>query len=104
MGISNIRKAYGLPAKIGSRIKYTDDHGSVFFCTIKSVRDEKLRVLVDDRVPNYRGRMLLHPTNNIEYLWSRQNAARGRSKVEEDHFVLLEYLNLFGAYSLDTNI
>ena len=26
------------------------------------------RVLVDDRVPGYRGRLLLHPTWQVEYL------------------------------------
>jgi hypothetical protein len=68
MSIKYIRETYGVPAKIGGRIKYTDEHGTKFFCTIKSARDSYLSVLVDDRVPNYRGRLKLHPTYNVEYL------------------------------------
>lgn len=68
MSMATIRKQYGVPAKRGGRICFTDSGGAKFFCTIKSVRDCQLSVLVDDRVPGYRGRMLLHPTWNIEYL------------------------------------
>ncbi|MDO8728545.1 MAG: hypothetical protein Q7K26_01490 [bacterium] len=68
MSIEYIRKTYGVPAKIGGRVKFIDDRGTNFFCTIKSALNGRLRVLVDDRVPNYRGRMILHPTYNVEYL------------------------------------
>jgi len=63
-----IRRAYGVPAKRGGRIRFTDSHGTIFNCTIKSARNGRLRVLVDDRVPGYRGRMDLHPTWQVEYL------------------------------------
>ncbi len=33
-----------------------------------------MKVLVDDRVPGYRGRMKLHPTWNIEYVAEEGNA------------------------------
>lgn len=68
MSLEYIRKAYNVPARRGGRIIYTDGDGVKFDCTIKSARNGRLRVLVDDRIPNYRGRMELHPTWNIEYL------------------------------------
>lgn len=68
MSMATIRKQYGVPAMRGGRVCFTDTEGHKFFCTIKSARDGHLRVLVDDRVPGYRGRMLLHPTWNVEYL------------------------------------
>lgn len=68
MSIEYIRKTYGVPAKIGGRVKFTDERGTKFHCTIKSTLNGRLRVLVDDRVPNYRGRLILHPTFNVEYL------------------------------------
>ena len=68
MSLAYIRKTYNVPAYRGRRIKYTDTRGGIYFCTIKSAREGRIRVLVDDRVPGYRGRMLLHPTWNVEYL------------------------------------
>jgi len=68
MSFKYIRDTYGVPAKKGGRIIFTDNNGTKFYCTIKSTINGKLRVLVDDRVPNYRGRLILHPTFNIEYL------------------------------------
>lgn len=68
MSMATIRKQYGVPARRGGRICFTDTDGVKFYCTITSSRDGHLRVLVDDRVPGYRGRMLLHPKWNVEYL------------------------------------
>lgn len=63
-----IRKQYGVPAKRGGRLCFTDTDGVKFYGTITSARNGRLRVLVDDRIPGYRGRILLHPTWNITYL------------------------------------
>lgn len=68
MSMAYIRKAYGVPAKRGGRLIYTDHNGVKFNCTIKSASGGRLRVLVDDRVEGYRGRMKLHPTWSIEYV------------------------------------
>lgn len=68
MSLAYIRETYRVPAKRGGRVRYTDSQGAVFNCTIKSARGAHLRVLVDDRVPGYRGRLTLHPTWNVEYL------------------------------------
>lgn len=69
MSMDYIRKTYGVPAKRGGRLIYTDSDGVKFYCTIKSATNSgHLKVLVDDRVPGYRGRMKLHPTWNVEYL------------------------------------
>ena len=64
-----IRRTYGVPARRGGRLVYTDSAGVEFFCTIKSATSSgHLMVLVDDRVPGYRGRMKLHPTWRVEFL------------------------------------
>ena len=69
MSMDYIRKTYGVPARRGGRLIYTDSDGVKFHCTIKSATNSgHLKVLVDDRVPGYRGRMKLHPTWQVEYL------------------------------------
>ena len=68
MSLEYIRKTYGVPAKRGGRVRYTDEQGYVFNGTITSGRYGHLRVLVDDRVPGYRGRLILHPTYQVENL------------------------------------
>jgi hypothetical protein len=68
MSLDYIRRTYAVPAKIGMRVRYTDQDGYVWNGTIKSARNQYLRVLVDDRVNGYRGRLLLHPTWQIEYM------------------------------------
>lgn len=66
-----IRDTYGVPAKRGGRLIYTDCDGVKFYCTIKSATNSgHLKVLVDDRVVGYRGRMKLHQTWNVEYIHS----------------------------------
>ena len=57
-----------MPAKVGGRIRYTDTDGYIWYGRITSARYGKLRVLVDDRVPGYRGRLILHPTYHVEYI------------------------------------
>ena len=68
MSLPFIRKTYNVPAKRGGRVRYTDGDGVIWNGAITSACGARLRILVDDRVPGYRGRMLLHPTWNIEYL------------------------------------
>ncbi len=68
MSMEYIRKTYNVPAKRGMRIKWTDCYGHVFNGVITSAKNGRLLVLVDDRIPNYRGRLILHPTDNVEYL------------------------------------
>ena len=75
MSLEYIRKTYGVPAKRGGRVRYTDGDGAIWNGRITSARGAHLRVLVDDRVPGYRGRLLLHPTWQIEYL---PHNARGK--------------------------
>ena len=69
MSMAHIRENYGVPAKRGGRLIYTDSDGVKFFCVIKSATQSgHLLVLVDDRINGYRGRMKLHPTWQVEYL------------------------------------
>ena len=68
MSMEYIRKHYGVPAKRGGRVRFTHANGVIYEGRITSTRGAYLRVLVDDRVPGYRGRMTLHPTWNLEYL------------------------------------
>lgn len=68
MSLEYIRKTYGVPARIGGRIKYTGHRDRDLYGTIKSAKNGRLRVLLDDRADNYRGRLILHPTWKVEYL------------------------------------
>jgi len=68
VSLKYIRKAYGVPSYRGARIRYTDEQGAIFNGRITSAQSGRLRVLVDDRVEGYRGRMILHPTWHVEYL------------------------------------
>ena len=68
MSLDYIRRAYGVPAKRGVRVRYTDEQGARWNGRITSALGSRLRVLVDDRVPGYRGRLILHPTYRVEYL------------------------------------
>lgn len=68
MSMEYIRRAYGVPAKRGMRVRYfgnwTDDFGVII-----SARNGRLRVRMDK--PSLRGKVLtylLHPTWRIEYL------------------------------------
>lgn len=68
MSLPYIRRTYGVPARRGMRVRYTDGDGAIWNGTIKSAKGPHLRVLVDDRVQGYRGRLILHPTDSIEYI------------------------------------
>jgi len=68
MSFQSIRNQYGVPAKRGVKIRFADPLHGVFNCTIKSAKNGRLSVLVDDRRNGYRGRMILHPTWNVEYI------------------------------------
>ncbi len=68
MSMEYIRTHYGVPAWRGGRIRFTDVNGVVWNGRITSARGAYLRVLVDDRVPGYRKRLILHPTWQIEYV------------------------------------
>ena len=68
MSLKYIRDCYGVPAYRGARIRFTPNENEVWEGRITSARMARLRVLVDDRVPGYRGRLTLHPTWNVEYL------------------------------------
>lgn len=76
MSLEYIRQTYGVPAYRGAKVKYTDCDGAAFFCTIKAAKSARLSVLVDDRVPGYRGRLILHPTWNVGYLTSATTERR----------------------------
>ena len=74
MSLPYIRRTYGVPARRGMRVRYTDGDGVIWNGTIKSARGPHLRALVDDRVPGYRGRLILHPTDSIEYIQDAMKA------------------------------
>ncbi|MEM1297404.1 MAG: hypothetical protein AAGH89_18710 [Verrucomicrobiota bacterium] len=58
-----IRRAYGVPAKRGGRVRYTGS-GDSRLGTIKSAKHGYLRILLDgDRWPG-----TFHPTWELEYL------------------------------------
>ena len=65
-----IRSCYGVPAKRGGRIKFTDSDETIWFGRITSARNGHLKMLPDDRVKGCKTRLILHPTWNIEYLTS----------------------------------
>jgi len=67
MSLLHIRNTYSVPARRGMRVRYTDNDGTIWNGKITSARGSHLRVLVDHRVPGYRGRLILHPTYRIEY-------------------------------------
>ncbi|TXT24395.1 MAG: hypothetical protein FD131_4992 [Rhodocyclaceae bacterium] len=78
MSLQYIRKTYGVPAKRGMRIRYTDGAGVIWNGAITFAKGPHLRVLVDDRVPGYRGRLILHPTDSLEYIQADDNPVPNR--------------------------
>lgn len=84
MSLPYIRRTYSVPAKRGMRVRYTDGGGVVWNGTIKSAKGPHLRVLVDDRVPGYRGRLILHPTDKLEYIQAADNPVpNGQGSISE---------------------
>lgn len=68
MSLEYIRRTYGVPAKRGSKIRFTDSNGAIWEGRITSASGPHLRMLPDDRVPGCRTRLIVHPTWNVEYL------------------------------------
>ena len=64
MSMEDIRYKYGVPAKRGGRIEFTDSNGSKWRGTIRSARDSRLHVSLD----GLRTISILHPTWQIKYL------------------------------------
>ena len=63
MGMSDIRRTRGVPAKRGMRVIYTGS-GVQEYGTIKSARGGYLRILLD----GYKHSMSFHPTWELEYI------------------------------------
>ena len=60
-----VRKTYGVPAKRGGRVEYTDIRGQKFKGTIHSAEScGRLRILLD----GHRWADSYHPTWNLVYL------------------------------------
>lgn len=68
MSLEYIRKTYSVPAYRGQRVCYTGSNKFGIYGTITSSKGPYIRILVDDRVEGYRGRLILHPTWKVEYL------------------------------------
>ena len=64
MNMEYIRSTYGVPAKRGGKIEFTDSNGAKWRGTIRSARDSWLRVSLD----GLRTISSLHPTWNIKYI------------------------------------
>lgn len=62
-GIEYVRRYYGVPAKVGGRVRYTNRKGRTFTGTITSAAAPHLRVLIDGNHHPY----TFHPTD-LEYL------------------------------------
>jgi len=68
MSMEYIRTTYGVPAKRGGRVIYTDSNDRAWPGAITAARNGRLLVRLDDNLPNSRARAKLHPTWNVEYL------------------------------------
>jgi hypothetical protein len=65
MSMQHIRSAYGVPAKRGGEIRFTDSNGAVWQGRIKSALHGWLRVALE-KWPGET--VILHPTWHVEYL------------------------------------
>ena len=68
MSMEYIRRTYGVPAKRGCRVIYTDAIGIEWHGVITAARSGRLLVRLDDNLPSSRARAKLHPTWQVEYL------------------------------------
>jgi hypothetical protein len=68
MSLEYIRNYYGVPAKRGARIRYTDGRGVARTGRITAARSARILVLLDEPGPDYPARVVLHPTWQVEYL------------------------------------
>ncbi len=64
MTMKYIRDTYGVPAKRGGRVEYTDTNGAKFDGTIVSAERGHLRIKLD----GLRNTGRYHPTWNIKYI------------------------------------
>ena len=65
MGIAQVRKSYGVPAKVGGHLIYTDSDGRRWRCRIIGVdSNQHIRARTDPPAKQF----ILHPTWNVEYL------------------------------------
>lgn len=65
MSMKYIRDRYGVPAKRGARIRFTDSNGVQWIGRVKSAPGHRIHVAF----PEFpRGTAILHPTWNVEYL------------------------------------
>ena len=69
-----IRKQYGVPAKRGGKIRYTDSRGKQWVGQIRSAKGGHLRVTFSE-FP--KAIATIHPTWNIEYLTVNQSKQEG---------------------------
>jgi hypothetical protein len=65
MSMQRIRSVYGVPAKRGGQIRFTDSNGAIWHGRIKSARHGRLRVALENWP---RETVILHPTWQVEYL------------------------------------
>lgn len=65
MSIETIRVAYGVPAKIGGKIRFSDNNGKQWTGKITGTDGARLRVSLEGY---HRDTAYLHPTWNVEYL------------------------------------
>lgn len=68
MSMEYIRRTYGVPAKRGGRVVYTDANGRAWPGVITAARSGRLLVRLDDNLHSSRARAKLHPTWQVEYL------------------------------------
>jgi len=66
VSIQYLRKTYGVPAKRGGKIEYTDTQGKTSLGAITGARGPYLRVRM------WGGVVALHPTWNVKYLSENQ--------------------------------
>lgn len=67
MSMAYIRELYGVPAKRGGEIVFTEDNGDRYRGTIVGSRGGRIRVRILTR-SGPSGIATLHPTWNVEYL------------------------------------
>lgn len=74
MSLDYIRKTYGVPAKRGGRVEYTDPAGRKVLGTITSARDARLNIRMDGCT--HAGGPF-HPTWNLRYLPAQESIDPG---------------------------
>lgn len=80
MSMEYIRHNYGVPAKRGGRIEFTDSGGVKWRGIIRAARGAYLSVSLDGFVNKV---SILHPTWNVEYLPPANPAGVERETMDE---------------------